>query len=112
MEKVIDFEVQSERLAVEMDSAFRESRVKYNTLVGDISAKFPNDLYWGIGSLASRNKYYSPLIDRCTKIIMVRNRLKSGDMPDTIRSNDRVLCYSLKENFGDVFPGVKFECTE
>jgi hypothetical protein len=112
MEKVIDFEAQSAELAVEMGRAFRESRLKYNTLVGDISTKFSGDLYWGLGSLASRNKYYSPLVDRCTKIMLIQNRLESGTIPDTIRSNDRVLCRVLKNNFGDVFPSMKFECTE
>ena len=113
MKKVeIDLEAQSAEFAVEMDRAFRECREKYNTLIGDISSEFIGDLYWGLGSIASRNKYYSPLIGRCTKLILVRNRLESGGIPDTIRSNDRVLCRTLKNNFGHAYPNVKFKCTE
>lgn len=109
---VIDLDAQSTDFALEMDSAFRECRLKYNALIGDISGKFVGDLYWGLGSLASRNKYYSPLIDRCTKLFLVRNRLNSDSIPDTVRSSDRALCCALESNFSHAFPYVKFECTE
>ncbi len=108
----LDLEAQSPDFSLEMDSTFRECRHKYNTMIGGVSGDFIGNLYWGLGSLASRNKYYSPLINRCIKLFLVRNRLISNSIPDTIRTRDRELCDVLENNFRRAFPNVKFECTE
>ena len=110
--KILNLEDQDPNFALELDRTFHECREKYNSMVGDISYKFVGNLYWGLGSIASRNKYYSPLIGRCLKLFLVRSRLDAGLIPDIIQTNDAVLCALLKKNFSRPFPSIKFECSE
>ena len=105
---IIDLDSKEYKFSIESDIAFDECRNKYNSMITEISKNFIGNLYWGVGSIASRNKYNSPLIDRCTKLILIKNYINSNLHIDVVKTKDRVLHNLLKDNF----PLIKIECTE
>jgi len=110
--KIIDLEGSSSELGSLMDAAFEESRSKYIEVVERISRCLNKDMYWAFGSIASRNKYYSPLIERLNKIYLVRRILSDSYQPILVLTGDKVLCDVLIQNFSSPLNHIQFLCTE
>ncbi|MDA9287280.1 hypothetical protein N9P72_00100 [Amylibacter sp.] len=72
-------------------------RTDYDSLIVTLSEEHLNNIHWIVGSIASRNKYYSPLFIRCCQIIFVKRLLGQSNPVAEILTGDRALATVLQK---------------
>jgi len=109
--------VNLDRLTQEQNKEFNtiaeDIRAEYNQLVVKLSEEHLNNIHWIVGSIASRNKYSSPLFIRCCQIVFAQKLLSQLDPVDKIVTGDRALATILKKWCSDQkMNGVVIHCSE
>lgn len=96
-----------------LNSIAREIRADYDRLIVNLSEEHIEDIHWVVGSIASRNKYYSPLFIRCCKIAFVEKLLSQSDPVREILTGDRALAAVLRKwVFDRSITAPTIRCTE
>lgn len=90
----------------------REIRREFNDLVETISTPYVHDIHWIVGSLASRNKYTSPLFIRLCSIAFIESELERSDEIDAVVVADRPLAQVLRSHLRGRNRSVTVHCTE
>lgn len=102
-----------DNLTIEENKLFNEIaldiRQEYNLLIENISAIHAHNIHWIVGSIASRNKYQSPLFYRCCQLSFVKKQIEIHKKIDEIILSDRPLACILKNQLPD---NIKITCTE
>ena len=93
----------------EFNAIALEIRSEYNELIERVSADHVNNIHWIVGSVASRNKYQSPLFYRCCQLVLIQNILERNEKISKVIISDRPMAKLLKKEFGNVFIII---CTE
>ena len=88
-------------------------RADYDRLIVNLSEEHLDNIHWIVGSIASRNKYSSPLFIRCCQIVFVKKLLSQSDSVSEIVTGDRALATVLK-NWCDEqkLTGTVIHCSE
>jgi hypothetical protein len=89
-----------------------EIREEFNSLVESVGLAHETDIDWMVSSIASRNKYLSPLFERCCQLALVDSVLESGRSIAEIRTRDRALSAVLRNDFKKKGLTVAVVCTE
>ena len=88
-------------------------RADYNNIIVSLSEDHLDNIHWIVGSIASRNKYYSPLFIRCCQIAFVKKLLKQSNPVAKIVTKDRALATVLKKWCDDQnITGTVIHCSE
>ena len=88
-------------------------RADYDRLIVNLSEEHLDNIHWIVGSIASRNKYYSPLFIRCCQIVFVERLLNQSVPVREILTGDRALATVLQKWFFDQnITGTVVHCTE
>lgn len=88
-------------------------RADYNNIIVSLSEDHLDNIHWIVGSIASRNKYYSPLFIRCCQIAFVKQLLKQSNPVSKIVTKDRALATVLKKWCDDQnITGTVIHCSE
>ncbi len=105
-----------DRLSLEdnglLDELAVEIRLEFNELVEKVGLAHERDVDWMVSSIASRNKYLSPLFLRCCRLALVQRVLDGGRHVGEIRTADRSLGAALTKHFHGHGQGVSVVCTE
>jgi len=80
-----------------LNTIAREIRAEYDRLIVNLSEEYIEDIHWVVGSIASRNKYNSPLFIRCCQIVFVERLLSQSDPVREILTGDRALAKVLQQ---------------
>lgn len=72
-------------------------REEYDALVKEASHEYVQNINWVVGSVASRNKYQSPLFYRCVQLAFINDLLENSHKELMIFSRDQQLCKLLKK---------------
>jgi hypothetical protein len=94
------------------NSVASEIRQEFNAIVENLSTPYLDDIDWIVGSIASRNKYYSPLYIRLCSLAFVEKELRASSRIDMIVSSDRPLADCLRRRFRFGTRFVPVRCTE
>lgn len=89
-----------------------EIREEFNALVEAVGLAHESDIDWMVSSLASRNKYISPLFERCCQLALIDSVLESGRPVAEIRTRDRALAAVLADHFRKRGAAVSVVCAE
>ena len=57
---------------LKFNQIIKDIKYDYDKLINNISAEHVNNINWIVGSIASRNKYQSPLFIRCAQLTLVK----------------------------------------
>jgi len=110
--KVIDLD----NLAPDENEVFNvialEIRQEFNALVESMSRPHVQNLDWIVSSLASRNKYYSPLFIRCCRLAFVKRLVDDGCELRGIVVADRPLAGLIREYFKERGSSASVRCSE
>lgn len=93
----------------EFNAIALEIRSEYNDLVESVSADHVNNIHWIVGSVASRNKYQSPLFYRCCQLVLIQKILERKEEISEVTLSDRPMVILLKKEFNDQF---RVTCSE
>ena len=108
--------VDLDSLTPELNALFNETaldiRQEFNALVEALSLKQVGNIDWIVGSLASRNKYYSPLFIRCCRLAFVKRLVDEGRGLRAVVLADRPLAGVLREYFRQHGHDISVRCTE
>jgi len=80
-----------------LNNIAEDTRADFDRLIVNLSEKHVNNIHWIVGSIASRNKYYSPLFIRCCKILFVKRLLNQSGSVKEILTRDRALATVLQK---------------
>ena len=86
-----------------------DTRIPFNSLVEDISMPYVNNIHWIVSSIASRNKYSSPLFYRCCQLAFIRKLIDLHVDIDEIILSDKPLATLLEDQ---LVGNIKINCTE
>ncbi len=89
-----------------------EIRREFNGIVETVSEPHLHNINWIVGSIASRNKYTSPLFIRLCSIAFIEKELARFDKIDSIVVADRPLAQVLRNHFLSQRRFVTIHCTE
>ena len=93
--------VNLDQLSQEQNKEFNiiaeDIRADYNSLIVSLSEDHLENIHWIVGSIASRNKYYSPLFIRCCQIAFVKRLLNKSNTVAKIVTKDQALAKVLKK---------------
>jgi hypothetical protein len=106
-----------DRLTQEQNKEFNaiaeDIRADYDRLIVKLSEEHLNNIHWIVGSIASRNKYSSPLFIRCCQIVFVKRLLDQSNPVAEIVTGDRALASVLKKWCDDQkMTGTIIHCSE
>jgi len=109
--------VNLDRLSQEQNKEFniiaQDIRADYNSLIVSLSEDHLDNIHWIVSSIASRNKYYSPLFIRCCQITFVKQLLNQSNPVAKIVTKDRALAIVLKKWCDDQkITGTTIQCSE
>jgi hypothetical protein len=96
----------------ELNKIAVEIREDYNNLVESVSAEYTENLNWIVGSVASRNKYYSPLFMRCCRVAFIQKLIVQSKVIDKVKLADRQLANVIRDLFITNGCQTKVICTE
>ena len=97
----------------EFNTIAEDIRADYNSLIVSLSEDHLDNIHWIVGSIASRNKYYSPLFIRCCQIAFVKQVLNQSNAVAKIVTGDRALATVLKKWCDDQkITGTVIHCSE
>ncbi len=85
----------------EFNAIALEIRPKYNDLIESVSADHVNNIHWIVGSVASRNKYQSPLFYRCCQLVLIQKILERKEEISEVTLSDRPMNRLQYRNMGD-----------
>jgi len=88
------------------------TRHSFNKLVENLSEDHYNNINWIVSSIASRNKYTSPLFLRCCQLVLIDNILNSSKKVDEIVLSDRPLADLLISHFNNSQRNISIVCRE
>lgn len=89
-----------------------EIREEFNGLVESVGRAHESSLDWMVSSIASRNKYLSPLFLRCCRLALVESVLERGGSIGEIRTSDNGLAKLLSAHLRKGGSAVRVVCTE
>lgn len=89
-----------------------EIRADFNALVETVGLEHENNIDWIVSSIASRNKYLSPLFLRCCYLALVKRILETDQDVGQITLADRALSKVLQTYFKGKGIDVSVVCTE
>ena len=105
-----------DRLSLEdnglLDELAVEIRTEFNALVEKAGLEHEGNIDWMVASIASRNKYLSPLFLRCCRLALVQRVLDGDRGVGEIRTADRPLSAALRTHFQRRRQRVSVVCTE
>jgi len=76
-----------------------EVRTDFNRLVESVGLEYENNIDWIVSSIASRNKYLSPLFMRCCFLGLIKRVLETSQDVGKIITLDRALANVLRAYF-------------
>lgn len=109
---IIDLDDLSFEHNQELNKIAVEIREDYNNLVESVSAEHIGNLNWIVGSIASRNKYYSPLFIRCCRVAFIQKLIAQSTVIDKVKLADRQLANIIRDLFITNGCQTKVSCTE
>ena len=80
----------------------------YPGIIENLAKGKEHELHWIVSSLASRNKYISPLFLRCCQLSLVKKNIENCGVNE-IHLSDSVLAKLLKKHYAD--SGIKIICS-
>lgn len=89
-----------------------EIRNDFNCFVEAVGLEHENNIDWIVSSIASRNKYMSPLFLRCCYLALIKRILETDQDVGQITLSDRALSKVLKAYFKGNGIYVSVVCTE
>ncbi|HTE48065.1 MAG TPA: DUF6716 putative glycosyltransferase [Gemmatimonadaceae bacterium] len=89
-----------------------ETRRRFDTFVETVSREHVEDIDWIVGSIASRNKFQSPLFIRCCRLAFVNRKLAAISEALEIRVADRALADVLRRRVLRAYPNVVVRSTQ
>ena len=87
----IDLENLTHEQNLKLNDIAKDIRSDYDRVVVNLSRDHIHNIHWIVGSIASRNKYSSPLFIRCCKIAFVKQAVSAPNFIGKILTNDRAL---------------------
>jgi len=97
----------------EFNTIAKDVRADYDRLIVNLSEEHLDNIHWIVGSIASRNKYSSPLFIRCCQIVFVKRLLTQSDPVGEILTGDLALATVLKKWCEDhKITGTVIHCSE
>ena len=96
----------------ELNSIAKDIRADYDRLIVSLSDEYIENIHWVVSSIASRNKYYSPLFIRCCKIVLVQRLLARSEFVSEIFTRDRALAEVLQKYCSEQDVITTVRCTE
>jgi len=89
-----------------------EIRHDFNSLVESVGREHENNIDWIVSSIASRNKYLSPLFLRCCYLALIKRIIESDQDIGQVRLSDRALSKVFRAYFKENGIGISVVCTE
>lgn len=89
-----------------------EIRHDFNSLVESVGREHENNIDWIVSSIASRNKYLSPLFLRCCHLALIKRIIEGDQDIGQIRLSDCALSKVFRAYFKENGIGVSVVCTE
>lgn len=96
----------------ELNQIASEIRQDYNDLVEAVSNGHIDNINWIVSSIASRNKYHSPLFIRCCRIAFIQTLLQRPFKISEIVLADRALANLLTVYMHEQGHAIRVRCTE
>lgn len=90
----------------------KEIRSEYNSIIESVSEPYVKNISWMVGSIASRNKYYSSFFMRLCIIAFVQHELTIRPTIDTVLISDRILVKVLQNYYRKNKKQLKIISTE
>lgn len=95
-----------------LNEVAREIRAEYNNIIELVSEPHIKNINWMVGSIASRNKYYSSFFMRLCIIAFVQHQLAANPQIHTILISDRILVKVLRIYYRKNKKNITIICTE
>jgi hypothetical protein len=95
-----------------LNEVANEIRLEFNALVEFVGHKHEKNIDWIVSSIASRNKYLSPLFIRCCNLALIKRLIEQDQELKKIILSDRALGNSLKRFFKSEKREINIVCTE
>ena len=99
---IIDLENLSTNQNIIFNRISSEVKFEYDKLINEISSDHIDNIHWIVSSIASRNKYQSPLFIRCAKLFLIKYYYEKENGKIKIYSNDRPLSILLKKHYKNI----------
>jgi len=96
---IIDLDNLSYEQNNEFNKIALEVREDYNDLIVNLSDKHLDNINWIVGSVASRNKYNSPLFMRCCRLAFIQRLIAQSTVIDEVKLADRQLANTIHDLF-------------
>ncbi len=96
----------------ELNSIAKDIRADYDRLIVNLSDEHVDNIHWVVSSIASRNKYYSPLFIRCCKIEFIQRFFGRSESISEILTGDRALAEVLRKYCFEQSTTTTVRCTE
>jgi hypothetical protein len=94
-----------------LNSIAIEVRGDYHILIDKLARGNEDNIHWVISSLASRNKYISPLFIRCCKLLLVKKMVSENNTNKIILS-DYSLYKVIKKHYKSKNSDITIDCTQ
>ena len=109
---VIDLDNLTPELNALFNDSASEIRNEFNALIEQLSLPNVRNIDWIVSTLASRNKYFSPLFIRCCRLAFVKRLIDDGHNVREIVLADRPLAELLQAHFRQQGRNIAVRCTE
>src|SRR5207302_6107508 len=108
----LDLDNLTEAQSARFNAAACGARREFNDLVENASTPHLHNIDWIVCSVASRNKYTSPLFQRLCSLAFIERELRVSEDIDTIIVADRPLAQCLRRHLENLSRPVAIRCTE
>ena len=85
-----------------LNKIIKKIKFDYDKLINEVSKNHIDNIHWIVGSIASRNKYQSPLFIRCAQLYFIKDCYNNQNGKISIISNDRCLCKLIKNHYSEI----------
>lgn len=109
---VLDLDALSPAENTRLNDMAVEIREEFNTLVESVGRAHEASIDWMVSSIASRNKYLSPLFLRCCRLALVESLLDAGGSFGEVRTADHSLAKVLTTHVRKKNIATRVVCTE
>jgi intein/homing endonuclease len=101
--KILDLDNLTKEQNIVFNEVALKTREIYNKLINELSSNYFDNIHWIVGSIASRNKYQSPLFFRCIQLNFLDYIIRQNLPIQKIYTSDYQLFIVLKDQ-------IKIDC--
>jgi len=97
----LDLNHLSKEQNLKFNQIIKDIKYDYDKLINNISAEHVDNINWIVGSIASRNKYQSPLFIRCAQLTLIKFYNTEKNFLNVV-SDDKALCNLINMHFVNI----------